>query len=71
MVLTLVALLPGIAAAWAVSKLFSSALYGVQPHDWPTFLFVPVFLVAVAVLACWIPARRAAGAEPLDALRHE
>lgn len=71
MVLTLCALLPGLAAAWAVSKLFSSALYGVRPHDWPTFIFVPIFLVTVALLACWLPARRAAGAEPLDALRHE
>ncbi len=71
MLLTAIALAPGIAAAWALSKLFTSLLYGVPAHDPVTFVFVPLFLTAVALLACWIPSRRAASAEPLDALRHE
>jgi ABC-type lipoprotein release transport system permease subunit len=58
-------------AAWAVAKLFTSVLYGVRPHDLPTFALAPIFLALVSVIACWIPARRAAGTEPLEALRHE
>jgi predicted permease len=71
MLLTLIAVIPGLAAAWAVSKLFNSVLYGVAPHDLVTFTLVPLFLAAIAFLACWIPSRRAASAEPLAALRHE
>jgi predicted permease len=71
MALTGLAVIPGLAAAWALSKLFSSVLYGVRPDDPLTFAAVPLFLAAVALLACWFPARRAAGAEPLAALRHE
>jgi predicted permease len=71
MALTLAALVPGLAAAWAVSKLFTSVLYGVSPHDLATFGLVPLFLTGVALLSCWIPSRRAATSEPLAALRHE
>jgi predicted permease len=71
MVLTGIAVIPGLAAAWALAKIFTSVLYGVRPHDAATFVLVPVFLAVVAVVACWFPARRAAGTEPLDALRHE
>ncbi len=71
MTLTLFALIPGLAAAWAISKLFSSALYGVAPHDLATFALAPLFLALVALLACWIPSRTASGTEPLIALRHE
>ena len=45
--------------------------YGVRPHDILTFTIVPLFLAAVALLACWIPSRRAESVEPLTALRHE
>lgn len=71
MLLVLIAVGPGLAAAFALTKLFTSVLYGIQPHDLATFTFVPLFLAAVAFLACWIPSRRAAGIEPLTALRHE
>ncbi len=71
MVLTLIAFVPGIAAAWALSKLFTSVLYGIRPHDLAAFTLAPLFLAAVAMLACWLPSRRAAGVEPLTALRHE
>jgi ABC-type antimicrobial peptide transport system permease subunit len=71
MALTLIAIAPGLAAAWALAKLFASILYGVAPHDLVVFALAPLFLAAVALLACWLPSRRAAGAEPLDALRHE
>jgi predicted permease len=71
MLLTSIAVVLGLAAAWAVAKVSASVLYGVRPHDMVTFTVVPLFLAAVAFLACWIPARRAEGVDPLTALRHE
>jgi predicted permease len=71
MALTLIAVVLGLGAAFAVTKLFTSILYGVRPHDLLTFTVVPVFLAGVAVLACWIPSRRAARVDPLVALRYE
>jgi predicted permease len=71
MTLTVVALAPGLAAAWAVAKLFTSALYGVPAHDLAVFATVPLFLTVITFLACWLPSRRAASAEPLMTLRHE
>jgi putative ABC transport system permease protein len=71
MTLTLIAVVLGLGAAFAVSKLFTSILYGVAPHDLATFTFVPLFLAGVALLACWIPSRRAARVDPLVALRYE
>jgi ABC-type lipoprotein release transport system permease subunit len=54
-----------------LAKLFTSILYGVAPHDFLTFTVVPLFLAVVALLACWLPARRAATVDPLTALRYE
>jgi ABC-type antimicrobial peptide transport system permease subunit len=71
MLLTLIAVALGLAAALAVAKFSASFLYGVRPHDLVTFTGVPLFLAAVAFLACWIPSRRAAKVDPLTALRHE
>jgi predicted permease len=61
----------GLAAALAVSKFAASLLYGVHPRDAATFSAVPAFLAAVALLATWLPARRAARVDPLTALRHD
>ena len=71
MLLTLIAVAVGLPTALAVAKFSSSFLYGVRPHDLVTFTLVPVFLVAVALLACWIPARRAARVNVLTALHYE
>jgi predicted permease len=71
MLLTLIAMVLGLAAAWAVAKFSASLLYGIRPHDLLTFTVVPLFLAAVALLACWIPARRAERVDPLTALRYE
>ena len=71
MALTLIALVLGLGAALAMTKVFTSILYGVRPHDLLTFTVVPLFLAAVALLACWIPSRRAARVDPLTALRYE
>ena len=71
MLLTSIAVALGLAAALAMARFSASFLYGVQPHDLVTFIGVPLFLAAVAFLACWIPSRRAAKVDPLTALRHE
>ena len=71
LVLTLIAVVLGWPAAWMLSKLASTFLYGIHPHDAITFALVPPFLIVVALAACWIPARRAASIDPMQALRTE
>lgn len=61
----------GIVLAFATSRTLSTLLFGVSGTDAPTYALVAVVLVAIAALACWIPARRAATVEPAVALRHE
>jgi putative ABC transport system permease protein len=61
----------GIAASFALTRLVERLLFGVSPTDPLTFLIVILVLTGVTLLACWLPARRAAGADPLAALRHE
>jgi len=61
----------GIAAAAASSRLLSSFLFGVSPHDPITFVAFPAALLVVAALASWIPARRALAVDPMSALRAE
>jgi ABC-type antimicrobial peptide transport system permease subunit len=59
----------GLATALAGSRLIESLLYGVSSRDPGVFAITPLVLLAVALLACWLPARRAARLDPLDALR--
>jgi hypothetical protein len=61
----------GVAAALAVTRLFTTLLFGVQPADPFTFFAVAGLLLAVASTACWLPARRAARVDPMEALRCE
>jgi putative ABC transport system permease protein len=61
----------GALAAVAIGRYVSSLLFEVSPHDPAAFAIAAVVLVAVSALACWIPARRAAGVNPLDAIRYE
>lgn len=59
----------GVAGALALSRLMSGLVYGVPALDPVTYLVVPAILAAAALLACWIPARRAAATHPAAALR--
>ena len=61
----------GLVAALALSRLLGTLLYGVHPLDADTYAAVTVLLVAAALLACWLPARRAARVDPAEALRAE
>ncbi len=69
--LTLIGVAIGIGLAVGVARLISSFLFGVKPTDPLTYAAVAVGLAAVALLACYIPARRAMKVDPLVALRYE
>ncbi|HEX6464811.1 MAG TPA: FtsX-like permease family protein, partial [Vicinamibacterales bacterium] len=71
MMLVAVGVIVGLAGAGLLTRVLSSLLYGVRPFDPATYVAVPAILATVAVLACAIPARRAAHFDPITALRQE
>jgi putative ABC transport system permease protein len=74
MVLTLIGVALGLGAAYMLTKYLeslTSMLFGVQPRDPVTFGVIAVLLTVVALVACFIPARRATKVNPLEALRYE
>jgi putative ABC transport system permease protein len=71
LVLAGVGIVAGLAGAFGVTRLISTLLYGVTPTDAITFATAPAILLLVALLACWIPAHRAARIDPMVALRPE
>jgi putative ABC transport system permease protein len=69
--LALAGIAVGLAASLMATRLISSLLFGVTARDPLTFAAVPAFLAAVALLACYLPARRAMRVDPMVALRYE
>jgi ABC-type antimicrobial peptide transport system permease subunit len=67
--LAAVGLALGIVGALALTRFLSAQLYEVGTTDLRTFVLVPAFLGAVALLACYVPARRATRVDPVEALR--
>jgi len=69
--LTLIGITTGLVAAFGLSRLLRSLLFGIRPGDPETFIAVSLLLVTVALLASFLPAHRATKVDPMVALRHE
>jgi ABC-type antimicrobial peptide transport system permease subunit len=67
--LALAGIVLGVGAAFGLTRLIASSLYGVKSWDPAVFITVPVLLTAVALLATWVPAMRASRLDPMKALR--
>lgn len=71
LLLTGIGVLIGLVGSFALNRFLASQLYGIGALDWITYATVSLVLIAIALLACYIPARRAAKVDPLTALRYE
>ena len=71
MSLTMAGLAFGFVAAYAVTRVMASMLYGIRAIDPITFIVMPLALAGVAMLASYVPARRAPKVDPMVALRYE
>ena len=69
--LTLLGVVIGVAAAWALTRLLGGLLFEVNATDPATFLSISLLLVSIALIACFLPARRALSVDPVIALRAE
>ena len=69
--LAVVGVIVGLGAAWGLSRLMASVLYGVQARDTAVFVAMPALLAVVSFVAVWLPARRASTVNPLVALRYQ
>jgi ABC-type antimicrobial peptide transport system permease subunit len=66
-----VGIFAGVGAALLLTRLVKTMLYGIEPYDPVTMAAGVLILLLVALAASWIPARRAANVQPMEALRHE
>ncbi|MBN2183579.1 MAG: ABC transporter permease [Sedimentisphaerales bacterium] len=71
LILLVIGLITGLAGAIGLTRFLSSYLYEINTIDPLTFILVPLLIIAVSILACFIPARRAAKIDPMEALRYE
>jgi putative ABC transport system permease protein len=71
MLLTVIGMSLGLAGALALTRIVASLLFDVSPNDLITFTLIALLLIHIALLACYIPARRATKIDPMLALRHE
>ncbi len=69
--MTLAGIIFGLVGALALTRLMRTMLYGIRPTDPLTFVSVAALLAAIAMLACYVPARRAMKVDPMEALRHQ
>ena len=69
--LALLGIALGLVGSWALTRFMKGLLFGVEPTDLLTFSLVSLFLLATALVACYLPARRATKVDPLVALRYE
>jgi len=71
MLLTVIGMVAGLVGAFALTRLMATMLFSIKPTDPLTFAVVAVLLVAVALIACYIPGRRATKVDPVNSLRYE
>ena len=71
MALTVTGIAIGLAASWAITRSLSNLLVGVSPHDPGTFAGIALLLVAIALIASYLPGRRATRVDPMITLRAE